>query len=120
MSPSTAVTTCLTKYADFSGRAPRSEYWWFFLATVVVAAVLEAVPGNVGATLSVVGGLVLLVPGLSAGARRLHDTGRSGWWQLIVLVPLLGLIVLVVWLASEGEPVVNAYGSPLVETVSPR
>ncbi len=94
-----SVKTCLTKYADFSGRAMRSEYWWFFLFTLLASLALSLFSN----ALSVVFSLATLVPSIAAAARRLHDTNRSGWWQLIVLVPLIGLIVLIVFLAQEGK-----------------
>ena len=114
MSPATAVKTCLRKYVDFSGRASRSEFWWFVLFYVLAGAVAFGVdaaartPGII--YLVVVLGLVL--PGLSAEFRRLHDTGRSGWWILISLVPLIGSIWLLVLLASSGHATANRYGEP--------
>jgi uncharacterized membrane protein YhaH (DUF805 family) len=112
MSLPDAVRSVLTQYANFSGRARRSEFWWFYLANFlasIVASIIDA---------AFVGGplfqwillLALLVPGLAVGARRLHDTGRSGWWQLIGLVPLVGIIVLIVFWAQEGHAAPNAHG----------
>lgn len=94
-----AVTTCLNKYANFDGTAPRSEYWWFWLFLVVTGFLL----GFVSEMLAVVFNLAMIVPQFAAGARRLHDTDRSGWWQLLVLVPLVGWIVLLVFLVQEGK-----------------
>ena len=91
------------KYADFTGRAPRAEYWWYILGLVVVAIVLsivESIFGVKGMILGIWGpltGLFILatiVPSLAAGARRLHDTNRSGWWQWLVYVPYALMIVL--------------------------
>jgi uncharacterized membrane protein YhaH (DUF805 family) len=93
-----SVKTCLTKYADFSGRAGRSEYWWFFLFVILVGAAASVVSD----TLSVLFYLGVLLPSIAAATRRLHDTNRSGWWQLISLVPVIGTIVLIVFLAQEG------------------
>lgn len=94
-----SITVCFSKYADFQGRASRSEYWWFVLFTVFGSAVLSiAMPG-----LSVLFSLAVLVPSLAAANRRLHDTHRSGWWQLICLVPVVGFIVLIYFLAQEGK-----------------
>lgn len=96
----------LKKYADFSGRARRKEYWMFILIYMIISVVLSIFG------LDVISGLValgLLVPSLSIAARRLHDTGRSGWWQLIVLIPLIGAIVLIIFLAQDGHDE-NSYG----------
>jgi uncharacterized membrane protein YhaH (DUF805 family) len=94
-----SVKVCLTKYADFSGRAGRSEYWWFLLFIVMVGAATSLV----STTLSGLFSLATLLPSIAAAARRLHDTNRSGWWQLVCLVPVVGLIVLIVFLAQESS-----------------
>jgi uncharacterized membrane protein YhaH (DUF805 family) len=108
-----AVRTVLTKYADFTGRARRSEFWWFYLFNVVVSVVAGLVDQALGfPILQIVVGLGLLIPGLAVGARRLHDTGRSGWWQLIALVPLVGIILLIVWWATDGDRGPNSHGAP--------
>lgn len=85
-----SVKTCLTKYADFSGRATRSEYWWFALFFTIVLTV-GAVVNEYGVA---VGLLALLLPITSAATRRLHDTDHSGWFQLLNLVPLGNFYVL--------------------------
>jgi uncharacterized membrane protein YhaH (DUF805 family) len=95
-----SIRECFSKYADFSGRARRSEYWWFMLFVVVVSLVLSMVSNTVSSIFT----LATLLPSIAAAARRLHDTNRSGWWQLISLVPVIGLIVLIVFLAQEGKP----------------
>ena len=94
-----SIRTCFIKYADFSGRASRSEYWWFFLFIVLAMAALS----YVSYALYGVFAIGTLLPSLAAATRRLHDTGRSGWWQLIGLIPLIGWIVLIVFLAQEGS-----------------
>lgn len=111
-----AVRRFWSKYATFSGRASRSEFWWWQLANLLVAVVLAvvviAVHGGVeGAqgspvqqALSGVWGVATLLPALALNARRLHDTNRSGWWQLLHLVPLVGSIVLLVWFVSGPKP----------------
>jgi uncharacterized membrane protein YhaH (DUF805 family) len=104
----TAVMTCLQKYADFSGRARRSEYWWFFLFQILVIGVLSIVLSILGTLVS----LALLIPAIAVGARRLHDVGRSGWWMLIGFIPLIGLLVLLYWGTQEGEAEANAWGAP--------
>jgi uncharacterized membrane protein YhaH (DUF805 family) len=96
----------LKKYADFTGRARRKEYWMFMLIYLIIQVVLSIL--GLDLVLMVLG-LGLLVPSLSIGARRLHDTGRSGWWQLIYLVPLIGLIVMIVFLAQDSHDA-NDYG----------
>ncbi|MBA4216899.1 MAG: DUF805 domain-containing protein [Proteobacteria bacterium] len=94
-----SIRTCFSKYADFSGRASRSEYWWFFLFSILVSLVAGAI-GYVASTIVFLG---LLLPSLAAATRRLHDTGKSGWWQLVGLIPVVGFIVLVVLLAMESR-----------------
>ncbi len=101
-----SIQTCLNKYADFKGKASRPEYWWFFLFTVivgVVAGILDAVifPGfteTVGTgPLRLLFNVAILVPGLAVGARRLHDTNRSGWWQLLYIT-LIGIPVVIIFM----------------------
>lgn len=93
-----AIKVCFNKYANFSGRASRAEYWWFYLFTFLVTMVTCGV-----------GGLVFIIPQYSVGARRLHDTGRSGWLQLLGLIPIVGL-VLIYWWVLEGDQGTNEYG----------
>jgi len=94
-----AVKACLAKYADFDWRARRSEYWWFFLAVVLGSAVASLISMRLYALFS----LVTLLPLIAAGARRLHDTNRSGWWQLLALVPF-GAVVPMIFLAQRSIP----------------
>jgi uncharacterized membrane protein YhaH (DUF805 family) len=110
-----AIKTCFTKYAEFKGRASRPEYWWFFLSYVIVYAVTLLL-GSASRGLMVLFWVALIgyfLPLLAAAVRRLHDTGRSGWWYLIGLVPFVGFIILIVLLAGEGQPVPNQYGPPV-------
>jgi uncharacterized membrane protein YhaH (DUF805 family) len=119
MSFQDAVRVCLQrKYVDFTGRARRSEYWFFFLFTVLaslVGSILDGIfrlrGGAYGGTGPIQGliQLALLLPGLAVGARRLHDTGRSGWWLLIGLIPVVGWIFLLVFFVQESQPD-NQYG----------
>ncbi len=94
-----SIKTCLTKYVDFVGRASRSEYWWFVLFNIGLSVVVSLVSQNLGYLVS----LALFLPGLAAAVRRLHDTNRSGWWMLIGFVPLVGGIILIVFLAQESR-----------------
>jgi len=108
-----AIRTVLNKYADFSGRARRSEYWYWTLAVIVaivVCLILTAIAHTLGLVLYLLVLLGTLVPGLAVGVRRLHDTGRSGWWILIALVPLVGSIILLVFVCQDSQPGQNQYG----------
>ncbi|WP_217235351.1 DUF805 domain-containing protein [Streptomyces sp. AC555_RSS877] len=102
----------LKKYAVFSGRARRKEYWMYtlFVAIIyIVLAILAAVTKQ--PLIAVVFYLAILLPSLAVTVRRLHDTGRTGWWVLIGLVPLVGAIVMLVFLCSEGESGANKFGA---------
>ena len=112
-----AYLYCMRHYADFSGRASRSEYWLFVLIFFIIYAVCFALDYNVigiGPSgippLTLIAYLVHFVPGLAVLVRRLHDIDRSGWWLLISLVPVLGSIWLLVLLCSEGTYGPNEYG----------
>ncbi len=102
-----SVRTCFAKYADFNGRASLPEYWWFALFVFGVGILISFISN----TLSWLFYLGVLLPSIAAATRRLHDTGRSGWWQLIALVPLIGVIVLIVFLAQRGKTE-TTQGSP--------
>ncbi len=136
-----AVQSCLSKYAVFRGRAPRSEFWWFWVFTILVevaAAIIGVMlftssvsehavvmgPGMSSMSawyvyaapnwLSGVTHLLLILPSFAVAVRRLHDVGRSGWWLLIVFLPFIGFLVLLFWWVQPSEPRDNAYGpSPL-------
>tara|TARA_B100002049_G_scaffold184374_1_gene141386 strand:+ start:8067 stop:8408 length:342 start_codon:yes stop_codon:yes gene_type:complete len=99
------------RYVDFSGRARRKEFWMYFLFYTIfyfVAAIIEELTGN--PFITVIYALVLLLPTLSIGARRLHDIGRTGWWQLLNIIPLVGFIVLIVFFVQDSKPD-NKYGA---------
>jgi uncharacterized membrane protein YhaH (DUF805 family) len=106
------------KYADFSGRARRSEYWYFLLFYMLVLIALSVVDVVLGwfssdAGVGVLSGiytLALLIPSLSVSVRRLHDTDRSGWWLLIGLLPLIGGIVLLVFFVQDSQAGANRFG----------
>jgi uncharacterized membrane protein YhaH (DUF805 family) len=106
-----SVSTCLRKYVDFNGRASRSEYWWFFLFCVLAylgALILDT--STNGSVLFVFALLGFFLPITAAAVRRLHDTGKSGAWWFITLVPYVGGIILLVLLAQPGQPFDNRYG----------
>jgi uncharacterized membrane protein YhaH (DUF805 family) len=119
MSFQDAVRSVLTKYADFNGRARRSEYWYFVLFSFLVLVAAMIVGRAIGlGFLYYVAWLGLLLPSLAVGARRLHDTGRPGLWLLIGLVPLVGAIILLVFFVSEGNPGPNQYGPSPKDTAA--
>ena len=116
-----AVRSVFSKYVTFSGRASRSEFWWFYLFSTLVSLGLTVVdgavfgysmtePGSI-APLQSVWSLAVLLPTLAVGCRRLHDIGKSGWWWLIILVPLVGIILLIVWWASRSNEGENRFGA---------
>jgi len=110
----TAIRTCFSKYADFSGRARRSEFWFFMLFNVAVQIVASLIDGIILGGMGILGlvaSLGLLVPALAVSVRRLHDSGRSGWWILIGLIPLVGIILLIVWYVNKGEDGPNRFGA---------
>ncbi|MFC4724153.1 DUF805 domain-containing protein [Glycocaulis abyssi] len=107
-----AVKSVYSNYVGFQGRARRSEYWWWFLFYVIVYGVLYAVDMSVFGYPMLAGLFALgsLIPAIAVGVRRLHDTGRSGWWILIGLVPLVGFIVLLIFYVMDSQPGVNQHG----------
>ncbi len=107
-------------YVNFSGRASRSEYWWFYLFTVLVSTGTQILMGvfaalgdagiMIGLGFGVLVMLGIFLPSLGVSVRRMHDIGKSGWFLLIGLIPCVGLILLIVWMVSDGEPHDNMYG----------
>lgn len=120
----TAIRTCLRKYVDYSGRASRSEFWlWVvaYLGAVLIAGVFDAstFPHRHGGLFSGLLGLAAFLPSTAVAARRLHDTGRSGWWQLLWLIPLFGQLILIFWWSQRGEPGVNRFGADPLDPFAP-
>ncbi len=113
----------LRNYAVFTGRATRAQYWYFVLFNFLISFLLGFVDGLVFGSDSSVGllsglySLVMIVPSIAISTRRLHDIGKSGWWQLILLIPLVGAIILIVFLAAKGDAADNQYGKPLTPSV---
>ena len=120
MSLSTSVKVCFKKYATFDGRARRSEFWYFCLFCLLIGIVTlyidisilgysveeEYTPSNTIAYLAV------FIPSISVTARRLHDIGKSGWWMLLALTGI-GIILLIIWYATDGEKKKNRFGNPI-------
>ena len=110
-----AIASCMGKYATFSGTASRSEFWWFYLFTVLLSWGAQVV-GTI--TMGLEGGVIfgnvvnfaVMIPALAAGCRRLHDIGKSGWWQLIALT-IIGIILLIVWWATDTKPEREKYAT---------
>jgi uncharacterized membrane protein YhaH (DUF805 family) len=108
-------TDVVKKYAVFNGRAARPEFWWFALCNAIVFVVIYAVVGIIAGrgTGQAVGDLYLLavfLPSLGVAIRRLHDTDRTGWWYLLVFIPIIGGIVLLVFMVMASDPGSNKYG----------
>lgn len=110
----------LNQYTDFDGRARRKEYWMFVLFNMLFAFAAAVVGGLIAAMTGVeeiavifyaLYGLAVLIPGIAVMIRRLHDTGKSGWWCLISFVPLIGGIWLLILLATDSQPGSNQYGA---------
>jgi uncharacterized membrane protein YhaH (DUF805 family) len=118
MNFSQAISSCLSKYSTFKGRAPRSEFWWFYLFTVLVSWGSSLVSGMMALTqpdfaaIATIGpnivSLIFFLPILAASSRRLHDTNRSGWWFLLIFT-IIGIIPLVIWWASDSSKEANKY-----------
>ncbi len=99
-----AISVCLSKYATFTGRASRPEFWWFALFQILISIAASMLGDAVAGLVS----LGLLLPALAVGTRRLHDIGKSGWWQLIMLT-VIGLLVLIYWWVQPTVEGTNEY-----------
>jgi len=101
-------------YANFEGRARRSEYWYFVLVNLLISIVLGVIDYVIGSDIGIIRGiysLAVLVPSIAVAVRRLHDIGKSGWFLFVVLIPIAGAIWLLVMLCREGDTGPNEYGS---------
>lgn len=112
------------KFAEFKGRSPRKEYWMFTLFNLLIALGLGMLAGLVGGKegglTDVVSGLytlVVFVPSLALSVRRLHDIGKSGWWMLITLIPLVGPLIMLFFMVKDSQPGTNEYGPNPKEAV---
>ena len=103
----------LENYANFQGRARRAEFWWFVLANIIISIGLSLLMAIASAliVLYIVFWLAMLIPSLAVGVRRLHDTGKSGWFLLLELIPLIGGIILLVFFATDSTAGTNQYGT---------
>lgn len=119
MSFADSIRTCFSKYATFSGRARRSEYWWFYLFYILCTIVLEFIVIAARNGLPFILLLGVILPSLAAMVRRLHDTGRSGWWFWIGVIPIVGAIILIVFLCQNSQPGTNQYGPSPKEAGGP-
>ena len=115
----TSIKTCFKKYADFSGRALRSELWWFVLfgflggiITTIIDIMILGYPIEVNGPMYLIFSVAVFIPSIAATARRLHDVNRSGWWQLIYFT-IIGILLILVWNITEGEKKKNIYGPPI-------
>ena len=115
----TSIKTCFNKYADFSGRALRSEFWFFFLfsiiagiATTIIDVMILGYSIESYGPINLLFTVALILPAIAVTTRRLHDINKSGWWQLIELT-IIGVLLIIIWCATEGENKKNKYGSPI-------
>ena len=115
----TSIKTCFNKYADFSGRALRSEFWWFALfgflggtVTVIIDVMILGYSVESYGPINLIFTVALILPGIAVTARRLHDINKSGWWQLIELT-IIGILLIIIWNTTKGEKKKNKYGPPI-------
>ena len=116
----TSIKTCFSKYATFSGRASRSEFWLFqlftFLGSIATLIIDVMILGfsldDASSPTNLIFLLIVMIPSVAAGCRRLHDLNKSGWWQLLYLT-IIGIILLTIWWATQGENKKNKFGLPI-------
>jgi uncharacterized membrane protein YhaH (DUF805 family) len=105
------INTLRNKYAEFNGRARRSEFWYYILFNFIVSMGLGMMDTFTGiGFLSGIYGLAVIIPGIAVAIRRLHDSGKSGWWLLVILVPFVGWVILIYFLVQDSQPFDNLYG----------
>jgi len=107
MNPFQYYVDAFQNYANFRGRADRSTFWYYHLINFIIVFVLGFLSAG---SLSMIYGLIVIIPGLSLGARRLHDIGKSGWWQLLYLIPIIGFLILVIFFILSSQEFDNEYG----------
>ena len=117
----TSIKTCFNKYAVFSGRASRSEFWWFALFALIggiIAWIIDVMilgyDAEANGPINLIFSIILILPSFAVGARRLHDIDKTGWWQLLWLT-IVGGILVIIWQATMGEKKKNKYGSPVTK-----
>ena len=112
----TAVRTCLSKYATFAGRARRSEFWWFalfvFAGNLLLGLIDAAVFPGETRVFAPLFWLAMLLPSIAVSVRRMHDIGRTGWWVLLHLIPVIGFLVILYFYVQRSEAGANAHGPP--------
>ena len=122
-----SISTCFSKFATFKGRASRKEFWWFFLTITLLTMLLDMWASVQGInhledkesyeSISNLIALILSIPSIAVGARRLHDIGKSGWWQLIMFT-IIGFIPLVIWWARISDENSNKYDEHIDEELT--
>lgn len=116
----TSIKTCFSKYATFSGRASRSEFWFFqlftFLGSIATLIIDVMILGfsldDASSPTNLIFLLIVMIPSVAVGCRRLHDLNKSGWWQILYLT-IIGIILLIIWWATQGENKKNKFGLPI-------
>ena len=116
----TSINTCFSKYATFSGRASRSEFWLFqlftFLGSIATLIIDVMILGfsldDASSPTNLIFLLIVMIPSVAVGCRRLHDLNKSGWWQILYLT-IIGIILLIIWWATQGENKKNKFGLPI-------
>jgi uncharacterized membrane protein YhaH (DUF805 family) len=120
MNFSDSIKLGFSNYVNFTGRACRSEYWYWVLFTVIVSIVTFVIDSVIGASVtSTIWELATILPSIAIGVRRLHDTDRSGWWILLGLIPLVGAIILIIWFCSKGTDGPNRFGEDRLAGMAP-
>jgi len=118
-----AIIKCFMLYTVFSGRAKRAEYWWFFLFCFILGIMAQVIDSTLGLDKAIGGNgtfttliqIATFLPSIAVGSRRLHDTNRSGWWQLLWILLVIGWIPLIIWLASQSKNEDNKFGPEQID-----